>query len=61
MLCYFAPSRRQFQVHGDSFRDGSGRSLDSPEGQCSIGFQPVFFCTIERAFQVSTVLPSDAP
>jgi hypothetical protein len=32
-------------VHGDSSQDGSERSLGSPEGQCSIGFQPVFFRT----------------
>jgi hypothetical protein len=32
-------------THGDS----SERSLDSPKDQCSIGFQPVFFCS-ERMF-----------
>jgi hypothetical protein len=35
LLCAVASS---LQVHGDSFRDRSGRSLDSPEGQWSIGF-----------------------
>jgi hypothetical protein len=29
-------------------RDGSGRSLDSPEGQWSIGFQPVLCSHVER-------------
>ena len=34
--------------HGDSSRDGSGKSLDSPEGQWSIGFQPVFCSHVPR-------------
>jgi hypothetical protein len=38
------------QVHGDSFRDGYGRSLDSPKGQWSIGFQPVFCSRHQTAF-----------
>ena len=37
------------QVHGDS-RDGYGRSLDSPEGQWSIGFQPVFCSDHQTVF-----------
>ena len=46
------------RVDGDSFRDGSGRSLDSPESQCSIGFQPVFRSHHRMAFfQVAIVLP----
>jgi hypothetical protein len=44
------------RVHGESSRVGSERSLDSPE-KCSIGFQPVFFRTIERRFQVSIAHP----
>jgi hypothetical protein len=47
-LCYINAVASSLQVHGDSSRDGSGRSLDSPEGQCSIGFQPVFCSQIER-------------
>jgi hypothetical protein len=44
MLLYaVAPS---LGVHGDS----SERSLNSAETQCSIGFQPVFRCTVERCF-----------
>jgi hypothetical protein len=46
LLCAVASS----QVHGDSSRDGSGRSLDSPEGQCSIGFQPVLRSHHRAAF-----------
>jgi hypothetical protein len=40
-LCYINAVASSLQVHGDSSRDGSGGSLDSPEGQWSIGFQPV--------------------
>jgi hypothetical protein len=47
-LCYINAVASSLQVHGDSSRDGSGRSLDSPEGQCSIGFQPVFRSHVER-------------
>ena len=42
ILCYINAVASSRQVHGDSSRYGSGRSLDSPEGQWSIGFQPVF-------------------
>ena len=34
-LCYINAVASSLQVHGDSSQDGSGRSLDSPEGQCS--------------------------
>jgi hypothetical protein len=47
-LCYINAVASSLQVHGDSSRDGSGGSLDSPEGQCSIGFQPVFCSHVER-------------
>jgi len=47
-LCYINAVASSLQVHGDSSLDGSGKSLDSPEGQCSIGFQPVFFSHVER-------------
>jgi hypothetical protein len=47
-LCYINAVAASLQVHGDSSRDGSGRSLDSPEGQFSIGFQPVFRSHVER-------------
>ena len=47
-LCYINAVASSLQVRGDSSRDGSGRSLDSPEGQCSIGFQPVFRSHVER-------------
>jgi hypothetical protein len=40
MLLYAVAS--SLRVHGESSRDGSERSLNSPENQCSIGFQPVF-------------------
>jgi hypothetical protein len=40
-LCYINAVASSLQVHGDSSQDGSGGSLDSSEGQCSIGFQPV--------------------
>jgi hypothetical protein len=46
-LCYINAVASSLQVHGDSSRDGSGRSLDTPEGQCSIGFQPVFCSHVE--------------
>jgi hypothetical protein len=36
-LCYINAVASSLQVHGDSSLDGSGKSLDSPEGQCSIG------------------------
>jgi hypothetical protein len=50
MLLYAVAS--SLGVHGD----GSERSLNSPETQCSIGFQPVFCRTVERCFfQVSAV------
>jgi hypothetical protein len=35
-LCYINAVASSLQVHGDSSRDGPGRSLDSPEGQWSI-------------------------
>jgi hypothetical protein len=35
-------------VHDDSCRGSSERSLDSPKSQCSMGFLPVFFRTIEQ-------------
>jgi hypothetical protein len=40
------------QAHGDSSRDcyDYGRSLDSPEGQWSIGFQPLFGSYHQTAF-----------
>jgi hypothetical protein len=54
MLLYAVAS--SLRVHGDSSSDGSERSLNSPETQCSIGFQPVFCRTVERCFfQVSAV------
>ena len=50
MLCYATlPSRRHFGCTASS-RHGSGRSLDSPESQCSIGFQPVFCSRHRTAF-----------
>ena len=49
MLCYINAVASEIQVLGDSSQDGSERSLGSPEDQCSIGFQPVFFRT-ERCF-----------
>jgi hypothetical protein len=48
MLHYTVAS--PLRVHGDSSEDGSEISLNSPETQCSIGFQPVFFRTIKRRF-----------
>ena len=53
MLLYSVPS--SFRVHGDSSRGDSGRSLDSPEGQWSIGFQPVFCRTLSDVPRVETV------
>ena len=47
-LCYINAVASSLQVHDDSSRDGSGRSLGSPESQCSIGFQPVFCSHVER-------------
>ena len=47
--------RSRVPVHGDS----SGRSLDSPKSQCSIGFQPVFFRANERRFAGEAVLATD--
>jgi hypothetical protein len=38
------------RIPGDTSRDGSERSLDSPEKQCSIGFQPVFFAPSSGRF-----------
>jgi glutamate/tyrosine decarboxylase-like PLP-dependent enzyme len=32
-LVFINAATSSLQVHGDSSRDGSGRSLDSPEGQ----------------------------
>jgi hypothetical protein len=52
-LCYINAVASSLQVHGDSSRDSSRRSLDSPEGQCSIGFRPVFCSHVE---QCSTLL-----
>jgi hypothetical protein len=49
-LCYINAVAPELQVHGGSSQDGSERSLGSPEDQCSIGFQPVFFRT-ERCFR----------
>jgi hypothetical protein len=46
--CYINAVASSVQVHGNSSRDGSRRSLDSPENQCSIGFQPVFCSHVER-------------
>ena len=48
MLLYAVASPHP--AHGDSSKDGSGRSLDSPESQCSIGFQPVFCSRHRTAF-----------
>jgi hypothetical protein len=40
-------------MHGDSFRDRFGRSLDRSEIQFSIGFQPVFYsCHRTEAAQI---------
>jgi hypothetical protein len=51
MLCYATLSRRTpLRMHGDSFRDGSEISLNSPENQCRMGFQPLLIGTIERRF-----------
>jgi hypothetical protein len=55
-LCYINVVASSLQLHGDSSRDGSGRSLDSPEGQWSIGFQPVF-CSHERCSTLLVRLP----
>jgi hypothetical protein len=44
-------------VHGDSSQDGSERSLNSPENQCSTGFQPVFFEPPRDFLQVFASLP----
>jgi hypothetical protein len=48
MLLYAVAS--PLREHGDSSGDGSGRSFDSPESQCSIGFQPVFCSHHRTAF-----------
>ena len=48
MLHYAVAS--PLRVHSDSSKDGSERLLKSPDNQCSIGFQPVFFGAIERRF-----------
>ena len=50
VLCYINAVASSLQVHGDSSQDGSGRSLDNPEGQCSIGFQPVFCSPAGQSF-----------
>src|ERR1700744_5975368 len=50
MQCCINAVAPSLQVHGDSSWDGSGRSLGSPESQCSIGFQPVFCSHVERCF-----------
>jgi hypothetical protein len=55
MLLYAVAS--SLRVHGDSSSDGSERSLNSPETQCSIGFQPVFCCTVERCFFQASAVP----
>jgi hypothetical protein len=44
-----SPRASPARAHGDSSQDGSERALNSPENQCSIGFQPVF-CRTERCF-----------
>ena len=49
MLHYVVAS--SLRVHGDSSQDGSERSLNGPENQCSIGFQPVFCSHVDYAFQ----------
>src|ERR1700753_2113387 len=51
--CYINAVASSLQVHGDSFGDGSGRSLDSLEGQSGIGFQPVFCSQAPRQIPVS--------
>ena len=55
MLCYINAVASSLQVNGDSSRDGSGRSLDSAEGQWSIGFQPVFCSHVERCSRDETL------
>jgi hypothetical protein len=50
-LCYINAVASPARVHSDSYQDGSQRSLNSPENQCSIGFQPVFLST-ERCFPI---------
>jgi hypothetical protein len=55
MLLYAVAS--SLGVHGDSSSDGSERSLNSPETQCSIGFQPVFCRTVERCFFQESAVP----
>ena len=52
MLCCINAVAWWLLVHGDSSWDGSGRSLDTPEAQCSIGFQPVFCSHVERCSRV---------
>jgi hypothetical protein len=61
MLCYINAVASSLQVHGDPSRDGSGRSLDIPEGQCSIGLQPVFCSHVERCSQVEPLANSFSP
>jgi hypothetical protein len=54
LLCVISvgrPGGLSLRAHGD----GSGRSLDSPESQCSMGFQPVF-CRTERWFTTQGIL-----
>jgi hypothetical protein len=55
------PSRRHSRSTAIAPRMASGRPVDSPEGQCSIGFQPVFRPHHRATLQVSTVLPSEMP
>jgi hypothetical protein len=50
MPCYIDAVASSLQVHGGSSWDGYESPLDSPEGQCSIGFQPVFCLLVERCF-----------
>jgi hypothetical protein len=57
-LCYINAVASSLQVHDDSSQDGLGRMLGGPEGQCSIGFQPVFFGVPSDVLQVSAVPPS---
>ena len=45
MLHYINAVASSLQVHGDSFKDGSRRSLDSLEGQWGIGLQACILFT----------------
>jgi hypothetical protein len=54
MLCYINAVASSLQVNDDSSRDGSGRSLDSAEGQWSIGFS---LCSVHTLSDVPEIKP----